>query len=176
MQENIIEEIEGLETLSNLRTLNLADNCLRKVSGLAGCTKLETLHLKRNRIGAGGTGVEDLKGLLECPTLTSVDISDNNIDDPAVIDEVLVKLQGLRVVYAQNNPFVKKVNAYRKTMTAKLPELRYLDDRPVFPEDRRRAEAYMRGGIEEERKEMKAIKKEKEDRHWANHEAFKLMV
>jgi dynein assembly factor 1, axonemal len=50
--------------------------------------------------------------------------------------------------------------------------LLYLDDRPVFEEDRRRAEAYCRGGMDEERKEMALIKKEKSDKHWANHEAF----
>lgn len=61
-------------------------------------------------------------------------------------------------------------------MIAKLPPLKYLDDRPVFEEDRRRAEAYARGGIEAEREEMKLIKKEKEDKHWANHEAFKQMI
>lgn len=61
-------------------------------------------------------------------------------------------------------------------MTAKLPILRYLDDRPIFEEDRRRAEAFYKGGIEAERAEMKLIKKEKEDKHWANHEAFKEMI
>lgn len=176
MQENIIEKIEGLETLTKLRNLNLADNCLKTIDGLSGCKELESLNLKRNRIGAGGGGLDDLKGLLDCPSITSLDLADNNIDDPAIVDEILVKLPNLRVVYCQNNPFVKKVNAYRKTLISKLKDLRYLDDRPVFPEDRRRAEAYARGGIEEERKEMKAIKKEKEDRHWANHEAFKLMI
>jgi len=54
--------------------------------------------------------------------------------------------------------------------------LTYLDDRPVFEDDRRRAEAWVRGGIEEERIEIKKIKKEKDDKHWANHEAFRVMV
>lgn len=48
-----------------------------------------------------------------------------------------------------------------------------MDDRPVFVEDRRRAEAYARGGMDEERLEMKRIKQEEQDKHWANHEAFK---
>ena len=61
-------------------------------------------------------------------------------------------------------------------MIANIKTLKFLDDRPVFPEDRRRAEAFARGGIEEERKEMKIIKKEKEDLHWANHEAFRIMI
>ena len=51
-----------------------------------------------------------------------------------------------------------------------------MDDKPVFEEDRRRAEAYARGGIEEERAEIKKIKKEKDDKHWANHEAFMEMM
>lgn len=54
--------------------------------------------------------------------------------------------------------------------------MKFVDDRPVFPEDRRRAEAYVRGGLDEERKEMKLIKTEKEAKHWANHDAFLLMV
>lgn len=75
-----------------------------------------------------------------------------------------------------NNPFVKKMSGYRKTVIAKIPTLTYLDDRPVFDDDRRRAEAWFRGGIEEERLEIKIIKKEKDDKHWANHEAFRIMV
>jgi dynein assembly factor 1, axonemal len=70
----------------------------------------------------------------------------------------------------------RKIDGYRKTLIAKIPTLKYLDDRPVFEEDRRRAEAYARGGMDEERKEIKRIKKEKDDKHWANHEAFRLMV
>jgi dynein assembly factor 1 len=51
-----------------------------------------------------------------------------------------------------------------------------LDDRPVFEDDRRRAEAFIRGGIQAERDEAKKIRKEKDDKHWANHEAFHEMI
>ena len=57
-------------------------------------------------------------------------------------------------------------------MIISIPTLKYLDDRPVFEEDRRAAEAFGRGGFEEERRERERIKKEKDDAHWKNHEAF----
>jgi len=82
----------------------------------------------------------------------------------------------LRCLYSQGNKFCNNVSAYRKKVIVGLPNLKYLDDKPVFEEDRRRAEAYARGGIEEERAEIKKIKKEKDDKHWANHEAFMDMM
>lgn len=150
---------------------------LKTVSGLAGCEMLDTIYLKRNRIGKDERGdVESIKGLLERPTLTCVDLQDNYLSDPAIFEEVIYKMPNLAVLYLQNNPVVKTVDYYRKTLIAKIPTLKYLDDRPVFEEDRRRAEAFARGGMDEERKEIKKIKKEKDDKHWSSHEAFKLMV
>lgn len=43
--------MEGLDTLTDLYALNLSDNIIQKVEGLANLKKLETLQLKRNRIG-----------------------------------------------------------------------------------------------------------------------------
>lgn len=45
-------------------------------------------------------------------------------------------------------------------MIHKLPTLKYLDDRPVFEDERRYVAAFFRGGIEEERNERKLYKKE----------------
>jgi len=62
------------------------------------------------------------------------------------------------VLYSFGNEFVRKITAYRKTIIAKIPTLKYLDDRPVFEEDRRRAEAFYAGGLEAERAMVKTIK------------------
>jgi dynein assembly factor 1, axonemal len=48
---------------------------------------------------------------------------------------------------------VKKVKSYRKNTIADLPHLRYLDDRPVFEDDRRTSEAFSKGGLDAERAE-----------------------
>ena len=177
IQENMIKKIEGLQTMKELRQLNLSENMLNKIEGLEGCINLDTIHLKRNRLGHNDEGcVDSLKGLLACPTITCLDIQDNHLKDPLILDEILMKMPNLKVLYMMNNPCIKEIKGYRKHVITSIPTLKYLDDRPVFDEDRRRAEAWSRGGIEEERAEMAKIKKEKDDKHWANHEAFRLMV
>lgn len=163
--------------MKELAILNLNDNVIEKVDNLGECTALTTCYLKRNKLGRHKEGdLEALKGLLECPTITCLDISENWLTDEKILPEILEKLPNLACLYSQGNDFQKKISAYRKTVIARIPSLKFLDDRPVFEEDRRRAEAYARGGMEEERKEMKKIKEEKEAKHWANHDAFLLMV
>ena len=87
-----------------------------------------------------------------------LDVRDNHISDPAVVDEVLAKIPKLKVVYMQSNPVKKKIKYYRRTMTIKIKGLTYLDDRPVFKNDRRTTEAFWRGGFPEERRERAKIK------------------
>ena len=49
-------------------------------------------------------------------------------------------------------------------MIARLPKLRYLDERPVTEEDRRRAHAFAEGKLPAERIEIKVIKEDKEEK------------
>ena len=108
VQENCIEVIEGLDSLKELRVLNLNENMIRKVTGLAGIERLETLYLKNNRLGQDRCGdVESLRGLLERPTITCLDLQSNYLRDPAILEEVIYKMPNLRVLYLMNNEVVK---------------------------------------------------------------------
>lgn len=65
----------------------------------------------------------------------------NKIADPAILD-ILAQLPSLKVLYLKGNPVVSKIKPYRKTLISKLKNLTYLDDRPVFADERALAEAW----------------------------------
>ena len=174
IQENVFDKIENLNHLKELHYLNLSDNYIATIENLGEMPNLGTLQLKKNRVGVNG--LSDVMGLLEIPTLSVLDLSENNIDDEAIVDEVLVKMPELKVLYLKGNPVCKKIKFYKKSLISRIKTLRYLDDSPVFPEDRRYAEAWAQGGLEKEREERKIVKKEKDDAHWKNHEAFREMI
>ena len=43
LQENMIEKIEGLDTMTDLRQLNLSDNLITSIEGLSKLEKLDSL-------------------------------------------------------------------------------------------------------------------------------------
>ena len=172
--ENAVTKIEGLQNCRKLCNLNLSDNLITTIEGLENCESLDCLYLARNRIGRNG--LDDLRGLLQCPSITTLDLQSNKIEDPEILAEILMQMPNLKVVYLQNNPCTGKIRNYRKTIISSLPELKYLDDRPVFVDDRRNAEAFTRGGLDEERKEREVIAQEKRDKDTKNREDFKAMI
>jgi len=103
-------------------------------------------------------------------------LAQNKCSDPEILPEVIVKLPALRVLYLTNNEIAKKIPNYRKRLVKDIGNLTFLDDRPVFPEDRRFVAAFYVGGIEAEREERKAFQREKEDERLRNHLAFQAMV
>lgn len=174
VHENAIMKMEGLQNCTLLCNLNLSDNLLSTIEGLGTLEKLDCLYLARNRVGRNG--LDDLRGVLECPSITTLDLQNNKIDDPACLEEIFMNMPNLKVLYLQGNEVTSKIKNYRKTMIAKLPSLKYLDDRPVFVDDRRNAEAYARGGMDEERAERARIAEEKRQKDEANRVAFKDMI
>ena len=175
LHQNVIEKIEGLDNLVNLYNLNLSDNLISKIENLKGCVKLSNLLLKRNRIGFNG--LEDVKGLLELNEEVSViDISDNHIKETEIVDDYLAKIPKLRVIYLSGNECVRKISNYRKTLIAKLKDIRYIDDRPVFDDERRFALAFAKGGLEEERKERALYRKEQQEKEEKRIKDFQEMI
>lgn len=92
----------------------------------------------------------------------------------------------LRVLYLQGNPVVKDIRHYRKIIIGRCKELRYLDDRPVFDDERRRVKAWYEAYIssngnadiaqEAERNELTLLRKEREEADERNRLAFEELV
>lgn len=122
IQENIFDKIENINHMKELHYLNLNDNYISTIENLADMPNLGTLQIKKNKIGRNG--ISDVIGLLEIPTISVLDISDNLIDDPEVIDQVFVKMPNLAVLYLKGNPVVKKIKNYKKSLIAKMPNLK----------------------------------------------------
>jgi len=173
LQENCIGKIEGLENCPDLWNLNLSNNFIEKIEGLKHLKNLNTLTIVKNKIGF--KGMDDIIELADT-NITSVDIQDNLIWDPDCLPEVFARMGSLRVLYLKGNPCAKKIPNYRKNITVCCDDLRYLDDRPVFPDDRRAADAFNRGGLEEERAERRRIRDEEREKHDRNLRAFNQMI
>lgn len=173
LHQNLIEKIENLENLKSLYNLNLSDNCISKIENLGELSGLNNLLLKGNRIGMNG--MEDLSGLSELKTVTVIDVSENRIEAPEVKD-LLKEIPTLRVVYLQGNGCIRKISHYRKVIISLCKELRYLDDKPVFEDERIFAEAFAKGGLDEEKKARENYKKEKQEAELQRINDFREMV
>ena len=56
---------------------------------------------------------DSIDGLLDAPMISVIDLSNNNLEDPSIID-VLEKLKELSVLNLMGNPVIKKIKNYRK--------------------------------------------------------------
>ncbi len=54
-------------------------------------------------------------------------------------------MPALRCLYLAGNPVVREMRNYRKRLVAALPDLTYLDDRPVFELEHRASQAWCGG-------------------------------
>ncbi|XP_062546415.1 dynein axonemal assembly factor 1 homolog [Armigeres subalbatus] len=178
---NAISEIKGLEYQTELKCLYLQNNLISKIENLDTCKQLDTLNLSHNhinRIENCGYDIlpvlntlnvshnylrtaEHLDNLRYCHFVSVLDISHNRIEDLAIV-KILGDMKELRVLTLTGNPVVNEIPSYRKTLILECKNLTYLDTRPVTDRDRACAEAWKRGGYEEERKELLRWKKEEQ--------------
>ncbi|KAF4716688.1 hypothetical protein FOZ62_020993 [Perkinsus olseni] len=147
---NMISEIKGLEYLSQLTSLHLQGNQLTAISGLGHNVNLRILNLSDSHIKDIGDGLKHLRNLSNlnlskneltvlrkvaddlsnCP-LTSLDLGSNRFGEFECLEEFTEQLKGLRCLYLHRNPGIRGVKNLRKKLIGMLPELNYLDDRPV---------------------------------------------
>lgn len=132
--------------MTSLVTLDISENCIQKIEGLDKLTQLKTLNASRNRCSS----VEDIEHLAGCPSITNLDISNNKIEGGNALD-VFVQMKGLRALRISGNPLVSKTGQFRKKYVSAMPNLAYLD-RPVFERERVGIAAWKIGGVEAERK------------------------
>lgn len=62
-------------------------------------------------------------------------------------------MPNLKCLYLRGNPVVRNISNYRKVLIANILTLTYLDDRPVTTNERRTAEAWLKGGKDAETEE-----------------------
>lgn len=145
LEGNRIPCIENLGSNLELRHLNLESNAIRTIGDISHLTKLEYLNVAKNLIDK----LEDLDGIKSISSLTNLDISFNHIEAHEGVVEFFSDLSHqLKILRYHGNPGVRNIDHYRKRMVNTLPELRYLDERPVFPVERRSSAAWAQGGLQ----------------------------
>ena len=93
MSGNRISRITGLESLKQLKKLNLVENELTKIDGLDGLTSLETLQLQGNKL----TQLDDAQKLAKLPCLRTLRLHENPMcEHPAYWSAVRRMLPNLR--------------------------------------------------------------------------------
>lgn len=185
LEGNGFMELEGLEAQGELRCLYAHQNCLTKISGLHPCPQLSSLQLSNNMITRIDnlsclrklqtlqisnnqlTTADDIRHLLEVPTLTVLDLQNNKLEDVDVVD-VFEAMPSLAVLQLQGNPFIPKMNQYRRNVIHRCKPLSYLDDRPIFEEERKAVDAWAIGGLPAEREERRRQREEKDLAHRRN--------
>ncbi|XP_028268413.1 dynein regulatory complex subunit 3 [Parambassis ranga] len=160
LNNNDIKKIQGLDYLVNLTWLNLSFNKIRKIEGLEFLVKLQVLNLSNNRISV-------LENMDTLENLTHFMISNNLLRR---LDNVLClkQFKNLVTVTLGGNPF-RQEEDYKHFVAAFVPNLTYLDFRPLDEDTRKEASA--RYFHELQKIESEEVEKQKKDRTQEDQEA-----
>lgn len=130
LRANNITKIENLDDMW-LEELNIAENQIRKITGLNKLKVLRELDLSQNRI-------EKLEGLQDISSLRFLNVSMNNIQKVLQLQHIeqLSLLTDLDLCF---NPIQNKKH-YRSQALFHIPQLRMLDGQEITGEEKVKAE------------------------------------
>jgi len=144
--------------------INLSNNRIKFIEGLAGLNELRCIDLLGNNI----PDTAALEELQELPSLGSIDLTGNLISDHDNVVPFFSRMKCLNSIKLKNNPCVRKISMYKKNMISKCKVLTYLDDRPIMECERVVADAFARGGKEEEDRVKQKTKEDRENKEKKN--------
>lgn len=191
LENNNLESLEGLETLTVLHSLYLQHNCFSSLRNTPLYPSIRSLNLSHNKLNslegiealpnlekllASHNDIEDCVQVSSLPHLQVLDLSHNKIKDAVLTREVVSKCKALASLMLHGNPELSTVKHYRKTLIVENKQLRYLDEYPVFDDERRKATAFMAGGWEQERDEKCKIDAEEVARQMAQRAFFQKVL
>lgn len=109
----LLQKIENLEHCVHLDSINLSHNFIKTIENLGSdiLPTLSTLTITNNCLRSE----ESIANLVQCKTLSVLDLSHNRIDD-IVIVKVLGQMPVLRVLVLTGNPVINQIPSYRKTL------------------------------------------------------------
>jgi len=145
MSKNLINKIQNLSTLTELVQLDLSGNRITKIEGLSSLVNLDSINLSRNAL----TTPESIEHLKECPSLRTVDLQNNRLENNEDFISLFQSMPVLATLSINGNE-ATKIQTFRKRMIHAMPKLGYLD-RPVEEQERLAAAAFMTGGPEAEK-------------------------
>ncbi|XP_041852100.1 dynein regulatory complex subunit 3 isoform X2 [Melanotaenia boesemani] len=160
LKNNLIKEIQGLDSLINLKCLNLSFNRIKKIEGLDSLRKLELLNLSNNRISL----IENMDTL---ENLSLFFIANNFISQ---LDNVhyLKRFKKLLRIYMIGNPVTKEEN-YTLFIAAYFPNLIWLDD--ILIDQEIREEAFIKNQYTLEKSKLEEQQKQEADEAHRSQEA-----
>lgn len=143
LDNNIITEIAGLESLTKLKWLDLSFNMIEQIKGLENLRELEDLSLFSNRITV-------LEGLDTLEKLNVLSVGSNAIQNLEDSVKYLFKLRNnLEVLKIKENSFKETGEKdYKGRIIAFLRGLKYLDYELIEQKERDKAEADYRAELE----------------------------
>lgn len=94
LQQNAIHDLSGLHCLPELEVLNISTNHLEDLSGIVHCSALQTLLCSNNKLSS----YESIAHIRHCQQISTLDLRENEIEDPKVRQTVTTTLQATQVL------------------------------------------------------------------------------